>query len=113
MEQVGRGLWSHTFLEAEGSTTDGVWVDVSRFDSINVEIIKTGTPTFSADIRGSLSIIKPDDTSHENKIGSSLTDNAMYEITAPMKWLKLYVSANNGDADNYIDGRILGREKRP
>lgn len=113
MEQIGRGLWAHTFLDAEGSTTNGVWVDVSRFDSINVEILKIGTPTFSVDIRATLSIIKPENTDHCNKVGNSLTDNALYEITAPIKWLKLYVSANNGDADNYIDGRILCREKRP
>jgi hypothetical protein len=112
MEQVGRGLWKHTFLEAEGGTTDGEWVDISRFESVSVEIVKTGSPTFEADICGRLCSAKPENTHHGVKLGNSHTDNAMYEITAPIRWLKVKVNSNNGDADNYIDSNLLGREKR-
>lgn len=86
-----KGCREYTVLDGVTSTDSGSWVDVSAWRRITIHI--KGIITATCQIRGSCEPTKPPDTDDGVQIGSDITSDTLYEITAKMKYIKVKVSA--------------------
>ncbi len=93
----------YTLLDAKTSTTSGEWADVSGWRRATVHI--TGIVTATCQIRGCATPTKPLDSEDHIQIGSDITSDTLYEITAKLKWLKVKISAyTSGTISAYAIG---------
>lgn len=74
-------------LANQTTTGNGTWFDVAAWSRITVDIL--GITTGTVQIMGSCEPTKPLDATDGRKIGNDITANAIVEITAKVKWLKI------------------------
>lgn len=93
----------YTVLDAVTSLTSGEWVDVSGWRRMTVHI--TGITTATCQIRGSCTPTKPANAEDHIQIGSDITSDTLYEVTAKLKWIKVKISAyTSGTISAYVVG---------
>lgn len=91
-------------LNGVTAISNGAWVSVNSLDNKIIHI--KGITNATVQIRGSCAPTKPADATHEIQIGSDITADGLFEITAPLKWLKAMVSAYvSGTIYAYLAGR--------
>lgn len=91
LHNVGALKELHQLLEGVTDVDDGVWVDVSFFQKMTLQV--SGITTATVQVRGSLDLSKPANNTDGFQIGANITADAVQEITTPVRWLKLKVSA--------------------
>lgn len=102
----GKGCQEYTLLDAAVATTNGEWVNVSGWRRMSVHI--KGITTATVEVRGSCAPTKPADTGHEVLLGSALTADTIYEVSAKLKWIKVRMTAwTTGTIYAYVVGDEL------
>lgn len=88
--KLTRTLMEAKLLDAQGATTDGVWIPVDGFDKFNVHI--KGISDATVIINASNNPTKPANATHDIQLDSATADK-MVIVDAPMRWIKARVSA--------------------
>lgn len=104
LESQGNAAVVSQLLTAAGAVDDGEWIDVLHYGPFSLDIVISATAT--AQIRGSNALTKPADTVHERQIDVDVTASAIVEVTMPVRWLKVRVSAwTSGTVDAFLVGK--------
>ena len=77
-------------LDAQVTTTNGVWVDAAPYAAGFVTIV--GITTGTIEIRGSNAATRPANASHEALMATALTADGFVSIPALPKWIKARVT---------------------
>lgn len=83
-------------LAAASGTDEGHWISFFPFKGGTLEVVTTGSPTFSLQLYGSNSPTKPSDATNVSPLGSAITTAGLSQITSGPRWIKANLTAISG-----------------
>ena len=90
-------------LDAVVAQDNGDWLSVEGYGKKTIEIIISNTAT--AQVYVSNAPTKPLNTADHIKVGADVAASALIELTSPVRWLKVKVSAwTSGTVSAYVNG---------
>jgi hypothetical protein len=95
----GRSIGHQVLLDGVTVVDVGSWVSVKGFSPMTISVAMSG-PGATAHICGSCALEKPLDAAHGTQIGVDVTASLLYELTAPLNWIKVRVSVHGGVTTN-------------
>lgn len=99
----GRSFIEGTLLNAVVAAGDGEWIKVLGLTPMTVDI--AGITSATIQVRGSDQPTVPANGDHQRQLGSNITSDQIVTIDAPVKWLKVMVSAwVSGTISAYLIG---------
>jgi len=101
MDSIGWRLYHTTLINNGTKVMDGTWVRVSGLQEMAIHTQIEGTCV--AQIRGSCERNYPNNDGAQ--IGSNITSSDIYELYAPIMWVKGKVIAGGGTVNMYLMGR--------
>ena len=88
-------------LDDATATCPGDWTDVRKYVHKSVHV--SGITTATVQIYGSNTPVEPLNTTDHVQLGANITADSIREITYPVKWIKVKVSAHTtGTIDAYL-----------
>jgi len=101
MERVGRREYYAVLINNGTSVMDGTWIKVLGLQEMSIHTQIEGTCI--AQIRGSCEKNYPNNDGAQ--IGSNIASSDIYELYAPIMWIKGKVIAGGGTVNMYLVGR--------
>lgn len=93
-------------LDGITAVDDGAWIDVEELENKTVHV--KGITTATLHICGSLDQTKPANNVNEIQIGDDITADALIEIPAHLKWIKVRCSAwTAGTISAFLGGKPI------
>jgi hypothetical protein len=87
-------------------TSDGVWIEVKKYDKICLGLICDAAATFK--VCGSMAIAQPANTVHGYQLFSDKVYTGAYQeilaLKTPLRWIKVRVTANSGNVSAPLIG---------
>ncbi len=100
---MSKKLKERTLQSAIAAVDDGVWVDVTAWSRISVHVIPTNVST--SQIFGACTPTIPANNVDHAQLGSDISANEIYEVSAKIKYIKVKVSAwTSGTVTAYAIG---------